>query len=122
MAEANRSLSPKLALERTRRHRYAVFVLAMQRAKKSVLAQLRAQGLKPQHFSARGINLMAKAELERNRARLVADAEEIVATSALFARWRLPVVVKSCANYNKPNTATTPAQQSLQTKGVSNGE
>jgi hypothetical protein len=61
MAEAKESLSSKRALERMRRHRHAVIVLAMQRAKKSVLAQLRAQGLKPQQFSAREISLLADA-------------------------------------------------------------
>ena len=98
MAEGNSSLSPKRAAERMRQHRYAVFVLAMQRAKKSVLAQLRAQGLKPAQFSAREINLMAKAELERNRARLVAEAEEIVATSPRFARWRCENAPKSMSS------------------------
>jgi hypothetical protein len=47
MAEAKGSLSSKRALERMRRHRHAVIVLARQSAKKSVLAQLRAQGLSP---------------------------------------------------------------------------
>jgi hypothetical protein len=59
MAEASRTLSPKRALERLRRHRHAVIVLARQSAKKSVLAKLRAQGLRPQHFSAREISLLA---------------------------------------------------------------
>jgi hypothetical protein len=54
------------------RHRHAVIVLAMQRAKKSVVAQIRAKGLKPAQFSAREITLLAEAELERNRARLLA--------------------------------------------------
>jgi len=71
MAEAIRSLSSKRALERIRRHRHAVIVLAMQRAKKSVLTQLRAQGLKLQHFSALEIRMLADVEFERNRARLV---------------------------------------------------
>jgi hypothetical protein len=90
MAEANRSLSPKRAAEKMRQHRHAVMVLARQSAKKSVVAQLRAQGLKPQHFLAREITLMAEAELERNRARLVAEAEHTIETWPGFARWRLP--------------------------------
>jgi hypothetical protein len=44
---ANRSTQKML------RHRLAVMTLARIRAKKSVLFALRAQGLQPQHFSAR---------------------------------------------------------------------
>jgi hypothetical protein len=55
MAEAKPSLSPK-ALERMRRHRHAVMVLAMQQAKRLAQRQLQAQGLKLAHFSAKEIN------------------------------------------------------------------
>jgi hypothetical protein len=88
MAEATRSLSPKRALGRMRRHHHAVIVLARQRAKKSVLAQLRAQGPRPQHFSAREISLLADAEFERNRARLIANAEHSINTWPGFAYLR----------------------------------
>jgi hypothetical protein len=41
---ATRSLSPKRAAERIQRHRVAVRVLALMRAKRIVLAQIRAKG------------------------------------------------------------------------------
>jgi len=53
MAEATAILSPNHATQRILRHRSAVITLARMRAKKAVLLELRAQGLKQQHFSAR---------------------------------------------------------------------
>jgi hypothetical protein len=88
MAEATRSLSPKRALEKMQRHHHAVIVLARQSAKKSVLAQLRARGLRVAHFSAREISLLADAEFERNRERLIADAEHSIETWPGFAYLR----------------------------------
>ena len=88
MAEANKSLSSKRALERMRRHRHAVNVHAVYSAKKSVLAQLRAQGLRVAHFSARDISVLANAEFERNRTQLLAEAEVAIAAWPGFARWR----------------------------------
>jgi hypothetical protein len=49
--------------------------LAMHSAKKSVLTQLRAQGLRVAHFSAKEIAVLAEAELARNREQLIANAE-----------------------------------------------
>jgi hypothetical protein len=107
LAMATTNLSQNRALERIRQHRHAVFVLALQRAKKSVVAQIRAQGLKPQHFSAREVTLMAEAELERNRDRLVPEAEHVINTWPGFARWRLPpgheVFAKSTEIEHLPN-------------------
>jgi hypothetical protein len=74
MAEANANLSSKRALERMGRHCHAVIVHAMHSAKKSVLAQLRAQGLRVAHFSAREISVPANAEFERNRTQLLVEA------------------------------------------------
>jgi hypothetical protein len=67
--------------------------LARIRAKKSVLLALRAQGLRPQHFSAREISVLTDYYLNQHRAKLMADAAEEIATWPDFARWRLP-----CAN------------------------
>jgi hypothetical protein len=41
--------------------------------------------------------VLAEAELERNRARLIAEAEEIIATSPLFARYRVGANLRSDA-------------------------
>jgi hypothetical protein len=70
------------------RHRHAVILLAMQRAKRSVQAGIRAKGLRICDFAAKEITLLAEAELERNRAQLIADAEHAIATWPGFARWR----------------------------------
>ncbi len=76
MAEAAPSLSPK-TLEKIRRHHHAVVVLAGREAKKAVVAQLRAQGLKPQQFTAREIALLAEDYLAQHRAELIAEAIDI---------------------------------------------
>lgn len=90
MVEAARSLSPKREQERMRKHRSAVMTLALRQAKRSVLWQLQAQGLKVSHYSARDISLMAEAELERNHARFIAVAEETINAWPGFAYLRLP--------------------------------
>jgi hypothetical protein len=106
MAEASRSLSPKRALERMRRYRHAVIVLAMQRAKKSVLAELRAQGLRPQHFSSREISVLADAEFQRNRARFLAEAERSIETWPGFAYLR-GAELSNNAQATEPSNSTT---------------
>jgi len=64
--------------------------LARMQAKKAVLHELRAQGLKPQHFSAREIAVLADYYLNQHRAELIAEAEETINTWPGFAAWRLP--------------------------------
>ena len=99
MAKAARSLSPKQILERIQRHRSAVAVLAMQSARREVKAQIRAQGLKVAHYSAKEISILAEAHLAQHREQLRAEAEHAINTWPGFARWRLPpgheVFVKS---------------------------
>ena len=90
MAEANNSLSPKREAERVHRYRSAVMTLSLQRAKKAVEHELRAKGLKVAHYSCRELRLLAEQYFNQNRDALIADAEEVIATSPYFARWRLP--------------------------------
>ena len=113
MAEANGSLSPNRLAQRMIRHRAAIITRARQRAKKVVLLQLRAQGLKLAQFSAKEITLLVEAELERNRARLIAEAEEAINTWPGFARWRLPVA-------NLTSDAQTPSEPKSITSAVQN--
>jgi hypothetical protein len=89
MAEAAPTLSLK-ALERIRRHHVAVVTLARREARKAVIAQIRAQGLKVHYFSAKDLSRLAEAELERNRAELIAEAIEVINTSPDFAQWSIP--------------------------------
>jgi hypothetical protein len=112
MAQATRSLSPKRALERMQRHRHAVILLALQRAKRSVQAGIRAKGLRICDFAAKEITLLAEAELERNRAQLIAEAEEAIATWPGFERWRLPVAnISSAAQTTEARKSITSAVQ-----------
>ena len=71
--------------------------LARMRAKKSVLLALRAQGLKPQHFSAREIAVLTEYYLNQHRAELIGEAADVIAMWPEFARWRSAeeVVVQS---------------------------
>jgi hypothetical protein len=91
-------LSSNRLMQKMLRHRLAVMTLARMRAKKSVLLALRAQGLKSQHFSARDIAVLSDHYLNQHRDRLVAEAEEAIATWPDFAAWR-------CAEFN--NNAQT---------------
>jgi len=90
MAEAAVNLSPNVAAQKMLRHRSAVMTLARMRAKKVVLLELRAQGLKAQHFSAREIAVLTDYYVNQHRATLMAEAAEAIATWPEFARWRCP--------------------------------
>ena len=105
MAQATRSLSPNRALERMQRHRHAVMVLALQRAKKVVQADIRAKGQRLADFSAREITLLAEDYLAQHRDELVAEAEHAIATWPGFARWRCPpeVFEKVTKTEHSPN-------------------
>jgi hypothetical protein len=95
-----------------RQHRQCVIVLACQSARKAIKAQLRAEGLKLSQFSAKDISIRADAYFDVYRERLIAEAEQIVATSPYFARWRLP----DCANIE--SDAQTQTQPISTTSGV----
>ena len=89
MAKAARSLSPKQIAERERQHRFAVIHLARYRARKTVEAALRDQGRRVTLIPLSELRVLAQAELELNRISLIAEAEKTIATSPLFARYRL---------------------------------
>ena len=105
MTGATAILSPNRTTQRLLRHRSAVMTLARMRAKKLVLLELRAEGLKPQHFCAREISVLTDYYVNQHRAKLMAEAEEAIATWPGFARWRCPeeVVVKSTEIEHSPN-------------------
>jgi hypothetical protein len=106
---ATRTLSPKRALERLRQHRAAVITLAHQRAKKIVQANIRAKGQRLADYSAREIALLAENYLAQHRQELIAEAENVIATSPYFVQWRLPVFekiaeIEHSANANSANS------------------
>src|SRR3974377_715493 len=78
MAGAAVNLSPNVATQRMLRHRSAVMTLARMRAKKAVLLALRAEGLKPQHFSAREIAVLTEYYLNQHRAELMGEATRLL--------------------------------------------
>jgi hypothetical protein len=92
-----------------RQHRQCVIVLAHQSARKAIKAQLRAEGLKLSQFSAKNISIRAEAWFDVHRERLIAEAEQIIATSPYFERWRLPdgANIETNAQSEKPPISTT---------------
>jgi len=84
-----------------RRTVIAVMTLAHQRAKKAVLAQLRAKGLRPAQFSARDIAVMADGYYAQHMEALITEAVKDVMTWPGFARWR-------CVNLNTNAQAMEP--------------
>src|SRR5262249_29209478 len=66
----------------------AIMTLARQGAKRAVLAQLRAQGLRLGEFSAREIALKTDDYFAANIEPLINEAVEVITTSPHFARWR----------------------------------
>jgi hypothetical protein len=115
MTEATAILSPNRETQRMIRHRSAVMTLARMRAKKSVLLALRAQGLKPQDFSAREIGVLTDYYVNQHRAKLMAEAAEAIATWPGFARWRLPDCSKISSDAqteSEPKSITSGVQMS----------
>jgi hypothetical protein len=64
--------------------------LARRAAIKAVNANLRAEGARITLAPPRTIRVFANAYFDVHRDELIAVAEQIIATSPLFARWRLP--------------------------------
>src|SRR6516162_4818808 len=106
---ARRSLSPNRVAQKLREHHHAVIVLAHQSARKAIKAQLRAEGLKLSQFSAKDISIRADAYFDVHRERLIAEAEQIIATSPYFERWRLPdgANIETNAQSEMPPISTT---------------
>ena len=98
MAKAARSLSPKQIRERMQQHRTAVAVLARQSARRVIKAQIKAAGLKVSQFTARDISIRADAWFDAHRAELIAEAEHTIATSPLFAYFRINVQTQTQSN------------------------
>jgi hypothetical protein len=88
VAQAKPILTSNRALERMQRHRWAVIRLAHRSATNAVKRQLQAQGVRLSEVSAKEIMVRAEAFFQAHRAELIAKAEEVIATSPHFARWR----------------------------------
>jgi hypothetical protein len=105
MAQASRSLSPKQIHERLQQHRSAVAVLARQSARRTIKAQLRAEGLKVSQFTAKDISIRADAWFDVHRDELIAEAEQVIATSPLFAYLKI-----NAQTQNDPKSTTSAVQ------------
>jgi len=103
MTEVSANLLANRTTQRLLRHRSAVMTLARMRAKKSVMLELRAQGFKPLHFSPREIAVLTDYYLNQHRAKLMAEAAEIIETWPGFAQWRIPVVEKVPETEHSPS-------------------
>jgi hypothetical protein len=86
--------------------------LARMRAKKSVLLSLRAQGLKPQHFSAREIAVLTDYCVNQHRAKLMAEAAEAIATWPGLAQWRCAELETGAQSESEPKSITSAEQNS----------
>jgi hypothetical protein len=84
--------------------------LARMRAKEAVLLALRAQGLKPQHFSVREVGVLTDYYVNQHRARLMAEAAEDIATWPEFVRWRCAELRTNAQEENEPNSITSAVQ------------
>ena len=102
---ARRSPSPNQVAQKLREHRHAVLVLAHQSARKAIKAQLRAEGLKLSQFSAKDISIRAEAWFDVHRQELIAEAEQVIATSPLFAYLRI-----NAQTQNEPISTTSAVQ------------
>jgi hypothetical protein len=95
---AARSLSPDRVAQKLREHGTAVAVLARQSARRAIKAQLKAEGLKVSQFSAKDISIRADAWFDAHRAELIAEAEHTIATSPLFAYFRINAQTQTQSN------------------------
>jgi hypothetical protein len=111
MTEVTAILSPNIATQKILRHRSAVMTLARMRAKKAVLLELRAQGFKPQHFSIREIAVLTDYYVNQHRARLMAEAAEIIETWPGFASFRANLSTDA-QKENEPRSITSAVQMS----------
>jgi hypothetical protein len=110
---ATTSLSPKRALERLRQHRACVVTLAHHAAKREIKRQLKAQGLRPGDMSHRDMCLEAERWFDAHRAELIAEAEHVIATTPLFARWRRPVPQTDNATAGTEKTQLFPTTSAI---------
>ena len=102
--------------KKLREHRFDVIHLARYRAKKAVEAALRDQGRRVTLISPSELRVMAQAELELNRISLIAEVEKTIATSPLFARYRLGANIKRNAQSREQPKSITSAVQNSCTK------
>jgi hypothetical protein len=94
------------------RHRWAVIRLAHRSATNAVKRQLQAQGVKLAEVLAKEIMLRAEAFFEVHRAELIARAEEVIATSPHFARWRCSELINSVQTQKPQNSIASTVQMS----------
>jgi len=87
-------------------------MLALMRAKKAIKARLRSQGVRLTLVLPKDINAQAREYLIEHREQLMAEAEQIIATSPLFARYRLPCaeLLNDPQKQNEPKSTTSSLQ------------
>jgi hypothetical protein len=73
---------------------------------------IRAKGQRLADFSAREITLLAEDYLAQHRQELIAEAENVIATSPYFAEWRVPVFEKNAETEHSPTPGSAITRQS----------
>jgi hypothetical protein len=115
MAKATSSISSsKREAERAREHRCAVIHLARYRARREVEGELRSKGIRVTLVRPAEISAQARDYLAQHRERLMAEAEQAIATSPLFARWRTGHTLEQSVT----SPAPTPDQDPMKSQGV----
>jgi hypothetical protein len=85
-----RQLTPKQIAKQWQDYRFAVIMIARNRAKKAVQVELKDRGLRVSLIPPAQIRPLADAYLAQHRDRLIADAKHTIATSPYFVKYRKP--------------------------------
>jgi uroporphyrinogen-III synthase len=85
-----RPLTPKQIAKRWQDYRFAVAMIARNRAEKSVEAELKDAGTRVSLVPPAQIRPLADAYLTQHRDRLIAEAKLTIATSPYFVKYRKP--------------------------------
>ncbi len=91
-------------------HQLAVMVLARRSATKAVKARLKAQGVNLSYVPGRDINALARDYLANNRAFLVFEAKQAIATWPEFARWRCAEIASDAQSREQSKSITSTVQ------------
>ena len=78
----------------------AIMTFARMSAKRAVLAQLRAKGLRIAEYSAREISALTDDYFAQHMERLITEAAQVVATSPRLARWRCAALTTDAQSPN----------------------
>ncbi len=88
----------------------AIATLARLAAVMAVKRRLHCQGAKVHRIPAREISALAQEYLKQHRARLIAEAAQLIATSPAFQRWRCADIERFAQDAKPRKTGTSVVQ------------